>query len=130
MFVLHKRNDPRIVALAEAYVNRCVPLSTQACRRACARFRNLFILIMRRMDISTKERLLAMVPGLDRYLARMIIQGAVESETYRLGDHLQAITEDPKTHAEVRTLARRFLQRELRVSGLERWSELYGLLHH
>ena len=41
---------------------------------------------------------------------------------------LKAIAENPKTDPEIVTLAGRFLHRELRVSGLERWPELYELV--
>jgi hypothetical protein len=41
---------------------------------------------------------------------------------------LKAVAENPKTDSEIVTLAGRFLHRELRVSGLERWPELYDLI--
>lgn len=128
MFVLYKRNDPQVLQLAETFVNRCAPLNTGACRRATAKFRRLFGLIMRRMDQPARSRLLATVPGLDRQLARMIVQGAAESDTQDFGTKLKFIAENPATHPEIITLARRFLRRELRVSGLERWPELYKLV--
>jgi hypothetical protein len=79
LFVLYKRKDARLPALAEEFVRPCAPLPTQACRLACATLRHLFALIMRRMDQDAKGRLFAKVPGLDRSLARMIIQGGAEA---------------------------------------------------
>ena len=128
IFVLFRRNDARVPIFAEALITRCARLPTQTCRRVCAKFRNLFTLIMRRMDVEMKNKLLAAVPGLDRYLARMIIQGAGESNTPDFAEKLKAIAENPNTKAEIVTLAGRFLRRELRVSGLERWPELYELV--
>jgi hypothetical protein len=125
IFVLYRKGDPRVPRLAETFVTRCAPLSTQSCLRACAKLRHLFGLIMRCMDQQAKKRLLALVPGLNRHLARMIVQGAAESDTDDLGNQLKAIAENPATHGEIVNLVSQFLRRELRVSGLERWTDLY-----
>ena len=127
LFVLYKRKDSRLPALAEGLVERCAPLPTQACRLACATLRHLFALIMRRMDQQSKSRLFARVPGFDRSLARMIIQGGAQSDTQEFSAKLQAIAGNPTSAADIITLAQ-FLRRELRVSGLERWPELYEIV--
>jgi transcriptional regulator with XRE-family HTH domain len=128
IFILYRNGDPRVPRLAETFVTRCTPLSTQSCLRACAKLRHLFGLIMRRMDQQAKRRLLALVPGLNRHLAHMIVQGAAESETDDLSNRLGAIAENPATHGEIVNLVSQFRRRELRVSGLERWTDLYTLV--
>jgi hypothetical protein len=94
----------------------------------CGKFRRLFALIIQGIPEARREELMRLVPGLNRYLARMIVEAVAASAAPALSARLQAIMEDPETAPEIVTLTGRFLQRELRVSGLDKWPELYSLI--
>ena len=127
MFNLYQAHDSRMVALAETLVDRSAPLSQQTCHRVCGTFKRLFRLIVERMDQTARHQLLSKVPGLHRRLGRMIVEGVARAGAENLAVKLKAIAEDPKSDQEIVALAGRFLHRELRVSGLKRWPELYEL---
>jgi hypothetical protein len=128
LFSLYSGNDPRVVKLAEALIQRSAPLGLQTCHRVCGQFKRLFGLIVERMDKSMTDRLLAQVPHLNRHLGRIIVEGVAATQGEGLAQKLKSIAENPQTHAEIVSLANRFLHRELRTSGLEKWPELYRLL--
>jgi hypothetical protein len=128
LFCLYRDHDPRATTLARALIERSAPLTTQTCHRVCGTFKRLFGLIVERMDRETTDRLLADVPHLHRRLARMVVEGVARAGVDGLAAKLKAIAEHPKTDPEIVTLAGRFLHRELRVSGLEQWPELYELV--
>jgi len=128
VFALYQRRDPRTSEFAEMLIHRSELLPMQTCRKICGTFRRFFGMIMQRMRPADRERLLARVPGLNRYLARMIVEGVAVSETSSLAEQLKPIVENPRTDPEIVTLAGRFIRRELRVSGLNRWPELYTLI--
>jgi DNA-binding XRE family transcriptional regulator len=127
VFVLYQVRDPRVMELAETLIRRSKFLPMQTCRRISGTFRRLFGMIMQRMNSGDRKRLLSEVPGLNRYLARMIVEGFAVSES-NLAVQFQPIIENPQTTPEIVALASRFVRRELRASGLERWPELYELL--
>lgn len=129
VFALYQARDPRVFGFAELLIDRSASLKTQTCRRICGTFRRLFGMIMQRMTPADRGRLLDRVPGLNRYLARMIVEGIAISESVGLADQLQKVVENPRTDPEIVTLAGRFIRRELRVSGLDRWPELYMLMN-
>ncbi|MGE0851991.1 MAG: NACHT domain-containing NTPase [Hyphomicrobiaceae bacterium] len=128
LFILYREKDPRAPALARVLVDRSAPLSPQTCYRVCGTFKRLFGLIVERMDRGTRDELLSRVPLLHKRLGRMILEGVARSGGRGMAAQLKAIAENPKTDPEIVTLAGRFLHRELRVGGLERWPELYQLL--
>lgn len=128
LFSLYRNNDPRAPSLVTALIERSAPLSPQTCHRVCGTFKRLFGLIVERMDKQMMDQLLAKVPDLHRRLGRMIVEGVARTGGEGLAAKLKAIAENPKTDPEIVTLAGRFLHRELRVSGLERWPELYELV--
>jgi hypothetical protein len=128
LFNLYRNKDPRALTFAKALIDRSAPLSPQTCHRVCGTFKRLFGLIVERMDQEENDQLLSKVPGLHRRLGRMIVEGAARAGGEGLAARLKAIAENPKTDPEIVTLAGRFLHRELRVSGLERWPELYDLV--
>jgi len=128
LFSLYRNKDPRALTLAKALIDRSAPLSPQTCHRVCGTFKRLFGLIVERMDREATDQLLSEVPGLHRRLGRMIMEGVARAGGEGLAARLKAIAENPKTDPEIVTLAGRFLHRELRVSGLERWPELYDLV--
>ena len=80
------------------------------------------------MDEHSVDQLVFKVPGLYRRLGRMVVEGVARTGGKNLGAKLKAIVENPKTDPEISTLAGRFLHRELRVMGLQRWPELYELV--
>lgn len=126
LFALHSSKDPRTPELALRLIYQCAPLPTQTCRKVCGKFRRLFSLIVQGIPEAKREELLRLVPGLNRYLARMIVEAVTASGVPNLSTKLQAIMENPDTAAEIVTLSGRFLQRELRVGGLDKWPELYS----
>jgi hypothetical protein len=128
LFSLYRNKDPRAPTLATALIERSAPLPPQTCHRVCGTFKRLFGLIVERMDKQMMDQLLAKVPDLHRRLGRMIVEGVARTGGEGLAAKLKAIAENPKTDPEIVTLAGRFLHRELRVSGLERWPELYELV--
>jgi len=128
LFSLHRHNDPRTPELAKALIARSAPLSPQTCYRVCGTFKRLFGLIVERMDRKSKDELLSKVPLLHKRLGRMIVEGVARSGGEGLAAKLKTIAENPVTAPEIITLAGRFLHRELRVGGLERWPELYDLV--
>jgi hypothetical protein len=128
LFGLYRDNDPRALALARALIERSAPLPPQTCHRVCGTFKRLFGLIVERMDRRATDRLLSDVPRLHRRLGRMIVEGVARAGGEGLAAKLKAIAENPQTDPEIVTLAGRFLHRELRTGGIERWSELYELL--
>jgi hypothetical protein len=127
LFSLYNRKDPRLISLVKTLVDRSAPMSQQTCHRVCGTFKRLFGLIVERMDDATRQQWLSRVPGLDRRLGRMIVEGVARAGTGDLAARLKAIAEDQKSDREIVALAGRFLHRELRVSGLKRWPELYEL---
>jgi hypothetical protein len=128
LFSLYRNNDPRALTLAQALIERSAPLPPQTCHRVCGTFKRLFGLIVERMDRHATDRLLSEVPRLHRRLGRMIVEGVARAAEEGLAAKLKAVAENPKTDPEIVTLAGRFLHRELRVNGLERWPELYDLV--
>jgi len=128
LFRLYRDNDPRALTLAEALIERTASLPPQTCHRVCGTFKRLFGLIVERMDRREIDRLLSDVPRLHRRLGRMIVEGVARACGEGLAAKLKAIAENPQTDPEIVTLAGRFLYRELRTGGIERWSELYELV--
>jgi hypothetical protein len=124
LFALYSLNEPRTTHFAESLIINCTRLPMQTCRNVYGRFRRLFGIIMRRMDQGMRDRLLGMVPGLNRYLARMILEG-VASPAIGLGAKLRQIGEDPSTEPEIVSFVAKLLRVEQRTSDLGRWPELY-----
>ena len=128
LFILYRANDARALKLAEALIQRSAPLGLQTCHRVCGQFKRLFGLIVERMDCGARDRLLSGVPRLNKHLGRMIVEGVAGAWIEGLSDKLKAIVEHAETDPEIVTLANRFLHRELRISGMERWPELYEIV--
>lgn len=85
-------------------------------------------LIMRRLNDAVRVELLESVPRINRYLGRLIVQGAVEAGTQSLIPRLKVTAENPTVGADLISMTRRFIRREMRTSGLGRWPELYELV--
>jgi hypothetical protein len=128
LFALYRREDPRAVSFAEVLIDRCAPLPMQTCRRVFGKSRHLLGLIIRRMNEDQKERLLERVPGLNRYLARMIIEGVMSAGVAQLSRRLRAIIENSRSNPEVIGMTARFLEREVRRSDIGKWDQLHGIL--
>lgn len=128
LFSLYRANDPRVVELAEHLIHRSAPLGRQTCHRVCGQFKRLFRLIVERMTERSRDQFLAQVPHFNKYLGRMIVEAVAATEGDGLADKLKSIAENPHTDAEIVSLANRFLHRELRTSGLEKWPQLYALI--
>jgi len=128
LYSLYAARHPRVPELAVALVERSRPQSPQTCHRICGTFKRLFGLIVEQMDERTIDQLLLIVPDVHRRLGRMIVEGVARVGAANLSPKLKAIVENPRTDPEISTLAARFLHRELRTSGLQRWPELYALV--
>lgn len=128
LFALYRSQDSRLPKFAEQLIIRTAALSTQTCRMLSGKFRRLFSMIMPRMDRATRDRLWSQVPTINRYLGRMIVEAAAACETDKLGPKLKQLVENPETHGEIVALANRFLHRDLRAGGLEKWPDLYALV--
>jgi hypothetical protein len=128
LYSLYAIRHPRVPNLAATLIERSEPLKSQTCHRICGTFKRLFGLIVQRMDNKTIDQLVAKVPNLHKRLGRMIVEGVARAGGKDVSAKLKAIVENPKTDPEISTLAARFLHRELRASGLQRWPELYELI--
>ncbi|HWQ87914.1 NACHT domain-containing protein [Brevundimonas sp.] len=128
IYGLYRVQDARVEFIFKDLIARSANLPTHSCLRISRVFRRLSSLIMRRLNDAARVELLESVPQINRYLGRLIVQGAVEAGTQSLIPRLKVIAENPTVGADLISMTRRFIRREMRTSGLGRWPELYELV--
>ncbi len=84
--------------------------------------------LVRRAPPADRERLLARVPGLDRFLGRLLVEAFCHECFDLVTGTLRELLRDGAVDADVQEIIRRHLHARERTLGSEAWPELYAAL--